>query len=144
MSDAIALIQRYYDAFNRGDWAAMLDCLTDDVAHDLNQGGREHGREAFRAFLTAVIKDRDTMVLGSTGGPSVPSARSRAAQNKLHQRIRELIARGREDGTVKRAIDVGDIAWLGATLARPGRPGNAWEKVAGRLLDTYIAGLGVE
>jgi steroid delta-isomerase-like uncharacterized protein len=29
----------------------MLACLTDDVAHDLNQGGREHGREAFRAFL---------------------------------------------------------------------------------------------
>ena len=51
MSDAIALIQRYYDAFNRRDWEAMLDCLTDDVAHDLNQGGREHGREAFRAFL---------------------------------------------------------------------------------------------
>jgi steroid delta-isomerase-like uncharacterized protein len=51
MSDTIALIQRYYDAFNRGDWQAMLDCLTDDVAHDLNQGGREHGREAFRAFL---------------------------------------------------------------------------------------------
>lgn len=51
MSDAIALIQRYYDAFNRGDWEAMLVCLTDDVAHDLNQGGREHGREAFRAFL---------------------------------------------------------------------------------------------
>lgn len=51
MSDAIALIQRYYDAFNRGDWEAMLDCLTDDVAHDLNQGDREHGREAFRAFL---------------------------------------------------------------------------------------------
>ncbi|MGN6382495.1 MAG: ketosteroid isomerase-related protein [Dyella sp.] len=51
MSDAIALIQRYYDAFNRGDWEAMLDCLADDVAHDLNQGGREHGREAFRAFL---------------------------------------------------------------------------------------------
>ena len=51
MSDTIALIQRYYDAFNRGDWEAMLACLTDDVAHDLNQGGREHGHEAFRAFL---------------------------------------------------------------------------------------------
>jgi steroid delta-isomerase-like uncharacterized protein len=51
MSDAIALVQRYYDAFNRGDWEAMLACLADDVAHDLNQGGREHGREAFRAFL---------------------------------------------------------------------------------------------
>lgn len=51
MSDARALIERYYDAFNRGDWEAMLACLTDDVAHDLNQGGREHGRAAFRAFL---------------------------------------------------------------------------------------------
>lgn len=51
MSDHIALIQRYYAAFNAGDWEAMLACLTDDVAHDLNQGGREHGREAFRAFL---------------------------------------------------------------------------------------------
>lgn len=51
MSDAIALVQRYYDAFNRGDWEAMLACLTDDVAHDLNQGRREHGREAFGVFL---------------------------------------------------------------------------------------------
>jgi steroid delta-isomerase-like uncharacterized protein len=51
MSDAKALIEQYYEAFNRGDWEAMLAFLTDDVAHDLNQGGREHGRDAFRAFL---------------------------------------------------------------------------------------------
>ena len=51
MSDAIALIERYYAAFNADDREAMLACLTDDVVHDLNQGGREHGREAFRAFL---------------------------------------------------------------------------------------------
>jgi steroid delta-isomerase-like uncharacterized protein len=51
MSDGIHLLEHYYDAFNRGDWEAMLACLTDDVAHDLNQGRREHGRDAFRAFL---------------------------------------------------------------------------------------------
>jgi steroid delta-isomerase-like uncharacterized protein len=51
MSDAKALIEQYYEAFNRGDWEAMLAFFTDDVAHDLNQGGREHGRDAFRAFL---------------------------------------------------------------------------------------------
>ncbi|MBR7538818.1 methylenetetrahydrofolate reductase, partial [Mycobacterium tuberculosis] len=45
------LITAYYDAFNRGDREAMLSMLTDDVAHDLNQGAREVGREAFRAFL---------------------------------------------------------------------------------------------
>ncbi|MET3651003.1 ketosteroid isomerase-related protein [Dyella japonica] len=51
MSPSIALIARYYDAFNRGDWEAMLDCLTDDVVHDINQGHREKGRDTFRRFL---------------------------------------------------------------------------------------------
>lgn len=45
------LIRAYYDAFNRGDREAMLALLTDDVAHDINQGGRETGKEAFRRFL---------------------------------------------------------------------------------------------
>lgn len=48
---AVELVLRYYAAFNRGDWPAMLDCLHLDVAHDLNQGRRETGREAFAAFL---------------------------------------------------------------------------------------------
>jgi steroid delta-isomerase-like uncharacterized protein len=47
----IALVSRYYDAFAAGDAEAMLACLTDDVAHDVNQGARQVGREAFRAFL---------------------------------------------------------------------------------------------
>lgn len=49
--DAAALISAYLDAFNRGDRAAMLGHLTDDVAHDVNQGGREVGRDAFAAFM---------------------------------------------------------------------------------------------
>jgi steroid delta-isomerase-like uncharacterized protein len=48
---AIDLVSGYYDAFNRGDWAGMLERLDDDVTHDLNQGARESGREAFAAFL---------------------------------------------------------------------------------------------
>lgn len=51
MPNPVALIERYYAAFNRRDWQAMLDCLADDVAHDTNQGSREVGREAFRSFL---------------------------------------------------------------------------------------------
>lgn len=51
MENSIELIRRYYAAFNSGDWEAMLDCLHEDVAHDLNQGERESGRDAFRAFL---------------------------------------------------------------------------------------------
>lgn len=46
------VIEAYYRAFNVGDVDGMLALLTDDVVHDINQGGREVGREAFAAFLS--------------------------------------------------------------------------------------------
>ena len=49
---ALALVARYYAAFNAGDWAGMLACLTDDVAHDINQGDRRIGRDDFARFLS--------------------------------------------------------------------------------------------
>jgi steroid delta-isomerase-like uncharacterized protein len=48
---ATELVLTYYAAFNRGDWDGMLALLSDQVLHDLNQGARETGREAFAAFL---------------------------------------------------------------------------------------------
>ena len=50
-SSATALIQHYYDTFNGGDREAFLALLTEDVVHDINQGGSERGKAAFRAFL---------------------------------------------------------------------------------------------
>ena len=49
-ADTQTLIQRYYEAFNRGDSAAMLAFLTDDVIHDVNQGERRVGIDMFKAF----------------------------------------------------------------------------------------------
>jgi len=49
-------VAAYYAAFNRGDWAGMLALLTEDVAHDLNQGPREVGRDAFAAFLVRMSR----------------------------------------------------------------------------------------
>ncbi len=51
MPDTISLIRAYYDAFNRADFPAMLALLTDDVVHDINQGARETGRDAFARFM---------------------------------------------------------------------------------------------
>ncbi|MQP77285.1 isopropylmalate/homocitrate/citramalate synthase [Stenotrophomonas sp. MYb238] len=70
---AIDLVRGYYDAFNRGDWAGMLERLADDVAHDLNQGARESGREAFAAFLRRMEASyreqlREVMVMASING----------------------------------------------------------------------------
>ncbi|MEO7200476.1 MAG: ketosteroid isomerase-related protein [Dokdonella sp.] len=49
--DTQTLIQAYYDAFNRGDREATLALLSEGVVHDLNQGAREVGRDAFRTFF---------------------------------------------------------------------------------------------
>lgn len=43
-------IQTYFETFNRGDVAGMLACLSDDVAHHVNEGQVRTGKDAFRAF----------------------------------------------------------------------------------------------
>ncbi len=42
------LIDRFFSAANAGDLEGMLDCLHEDVVHDLNQGERQIGKQAFR------------------------------------------------------------------------------------------------
>lgn len=44
------LIATYLAAFNARDSEAMLALLSDEVIHDINQGGREIGKEKFRWF----------------------------------------------------------------------------------------------
>ena len=51
-AQTIALIQRYYDAFNAGDAAGMLECLTDDIEHRVNEGAHRIGREKFAEFCS--------------------------------------------------------------------------------------------
>jgi len=45
------IVTSYYNAFNRRDWQAMLDMLTDDVQHDSNQGETYQGKDHFTQFL---------------------------------------------------------------------------------------------
>lgn len=47
----LELIKAYYDHFNAGDMDGFIGLLTDDVAHDINQGSRETGTEAFKQFM---------------------------------------------------------------------------------------------
>ncbi|HKY82655.1 MAG TPA: ketosteroid isomerase-related protein [Sphingobium sp.] len=47
----IERLETYYAAFNRGDSAAMLALLTDDVVHEPSQGAPRHGKAAFAEFL---------------------------------------------------------------------------------------------
>ncbi|MEM5502225.1 ketosteroid isomerase-related protein [Ahrensia kielensis] len=44
------IISKYFAAFNDSDSEAMLALLHDDVAHDINQGERQIGKDKFRWF----------------------------------------------------------------------------------------------
>lgn len=70
---SIELIQRYYAAFNAGDMNTFLNLLTDDVVHDINQGHRETGKEAFKAFMARMNKNYkeqlvDMVIMASEDG----------------------------------------------------------------------------
>lgn len=44
------VIEAYFDAFNKGDVQGMLDCLSEDVAHHVNEGQVRTGKAAFADF----------------------------------------------------------------------------------------------
>ena len=67
------LIRRYYAAFNAGDMATFETLLADDIVHDINQGARETGKTAFRAFMqrmNGAYKEHltDMVVMASADG----------------------------------------------------------------------------
>lgn len=67
------ILERYYQAFNSGDRETMLSLLTDDVVHDLNQGGSETGLDAFRAFMRRMDRCyqetlEDIVIFGNADG----------------------------------------------------------------------------
>lgn len=63
MSNAArATITRYYAAFNAGDPAGMLSCVSDDIEHRVNEGGIRRGRAKFAEFCAHMgVSYRETL-----------------------------------------------------------------------------------
>jgi steroid delta-isomerase-like uncharacterized protein len=83
-----AAVRRYYDSFNRSDAEGMLDCLTDDVIHDVNQGERRIGKERFRAFCARMAhhyqEKLENIVIMSS-----PDGQRAAAEFNVHGAYKE-------------------------------------------------------
>ncbi len=70
---ATDVLRRYYDAFNAGDTDGMLECLSDDVAHHVNEGNIRVGKEKFSEFnahMTRCYKENltDIVLFEAEGG----------------------------------------------------------------------------
>ena len=109
-TEACALLERYYAAFNRDDSEGMLACLADDVVHDINQGGREHGKAAFAAFLAHM--DRC-----------------------YRERLRDIVVMTSEDGSRAAAEFVVEGEYLVTDEGLPPANGQRYELPAGAFLE---------
>lgn len=57
-----ATLETYYKAFNAGDAAGMLACLTDDIEHRVNEGGIRRGKALFAEFCSHMgVSYRETL-----------------------------------------------------------------------------------
>ena len=71
--NTVSLIEHYYTAFNNADMDAFLNLLTDDVIHDINQGKRDVGKDAFTQFMACMnsnYKEQliDMVIMASADG----------------------------------------------------------------------------
>ena len=67
------VVQRYFDAFNAGDTQGMVDCLTDDVAHHVNEGNIRQGKALFAEFCAHMSRCyreelTDMVIFSAEGG----------------------------------------------------------------------------
>ncbi len=70
---SLALVERYYAAFNAGDIDGMVGCVGPTFAHDVNQGERRKGKVKFREFCEHMAKCyketlKDMVVMVSADG----------------------------------------------------------------------------
>jgi len=104
--------------------------------------GAATAAEALRRFVEAAISQRNQLVLPLHGGPPLRSPKTRAVRDQVHRILRQIIERGRADGTIARDVTPRDIVVFGAMLAQPRGPDPGWDATCRRLLATYLAGLG--
>jgi steroid delta-isomerase-like uncharacterized protein len=111
------LIRAYYEAFNRRDYEGMLALLTEDVTHDVNQGGCEQGRGAFGIF---------------------PGHMDRC----YRERIRDLAVMVSEDGGRAAAEFVVDGTYLATDEGLPEAKGQTYSLPAGAFFEVVGGRIG--
>ena len=61
-AETLALIDRYYSAFNEADPSGMLSCLADEIEHRVNEGEHRIGKARFAEFSSHMgVSYRETL-----------------------------------------------------------------------------------
>ena len=98
-----ALVRRLYESFNRRDISAVLTLLAENVdwANGMD-GGREHGREAVRAYWTK----QWTAIAPQVDPMQVTQRDDGATAVEVHQVVRDLEGKVLLDETVRHVFQI--------------------------------------
>lgn len=83
MTETTDLVARYYSAFNSKDWPAMLDCVAEDIRHDVNEGDTRGGKARFAEFVAHMDRCYDETLKDMVIMTSADGARA-AAEFVVH------------------------------------------------------------
>jgi len=83
MTETADLVARYYAAFNAKDWPAMLDCVAEDIRHDVNEGDTRGGKARFAEFVAHMDRCYDENLKDMVIMTSADGARA-AAEFVVH------------------------------------------------------------
>ncbi len=97
------------------------------------------GLAAVSWFLERTLEHRAELVLPLHGGPTDLPAGTVAVRAAVHRTLGLLLARGREDGSVRADVTPADVVVFGAMIAQPLAPG--WERAARRQKALFLRGL---
>jgi AcrR family transcriptional regulator len=92
-------------------------------------------------FLEQTIAARERFILPFHGGPDVHDEDVLAARAEIRSLLGVVLARGRQDNTIRADITPLDIIITGAMLAQPLPHAADWDQLARRQAKIFIAGL---
>ena len=92
-------------------------------------------------FLDQTITARDQFVLPLHGGPIIHDRKISALQREIRSLLEQVLARGRQDRTIRPDATPSDIILTGAMLAQPLPHVTDWDQLARRQATIFVAGL---
>lgn len=125
---------------------ALLDSLTERsfaMVQAVAEEAAERQGPALTAldwFLDRTIQHRHELVLPLHGGPAQLSSAADAARRQVHLALARLLARGREDGSIRSGVSPGDVVIFGAMLAQPLSDVPDWDRLARRQKRVFLVG----
>jgi AcrR family transcriptional regulator len=97
--------------------------------------------DAIARFLVQTIAARDDLILPLHGGPVLLDTQTLTLRNEIRELLEQVLARGRDDGSIRGDATATDIIITGAMLAQPLAQVADWDRVAQRQAEIYVSGL---